>query len=217
MTATRNPRDRSAARLSRADTPPTADEQRQLCRQAKRGDPDAANQLARLVQPWVYTNSARYVKMFGTDVVEQEELIAIAYSKVPVAIQTYDGSGIWTGWFFTIAGREFSKVCEQLARHKSLRIQTTDDCPTLELAPSRHTAALPADHLIDEAIAYLTPLERRIYCERVGYRCRRKVPVRRIARQLGRTFNDIERIHLRASEHVRRWVIDRADTLADDE
>lgn len=148
---------------------PTAEIQRALWRRARDGDPDAANDLAKSLIPWVQAKAHAYARRFRPDV-ESDELYLAAWNKFRAAVDSYDGSGTFSGYFFTIAAREMIRLCRVAVAREDRRVQI-DALPDHDnlIVDATNPTDSQVTAIVSAAIDRLQPLQRDILRHREGY------------------------------------------------
>lgn len=209
---------RPRVRLSRTPAPQPSPEidrhqqHRDWCESARTGDFHAAEQLAHAITPWCHDTARKCVASWGADTVEVEDVAAVGLAVLPKAIRTYNGSGTFTGWFFVIARRTMNEYCQHTAEKKNRQPRAADyeleSCHIPTPAPQHERE----QHLTD-ALCLLTPLERHIYCDLLGYRRIGCGSAARLAKRLKLTRNQVNRLYLRSHEIVTNYLRPRLDTL----
>lgn len=172
--------------------PPNAAQQRELWQRAFAGDRAAADSLAVSVVPWVQAKAFAYARTFGADTVDADDLFAVGFSKFTVAVQSYDGSGTFRGWFFTLAAREMVRHCRKV-------VAAADRMPLEDLPDALGQAVAPPNLSTEVTLALdrLAPIERDVLRHREGYGTK-TLSAMATARKLKVNVRVVETVHRRA-------------------
>jgi RNA polymerase sigma factor (sigma-70 family) len=203
-------------RLSRTPTAHQSDHNRhrELCQLAKTGCRESADELTAAVWRWCHRTAYKYARQWGYDTVDPEEAAATALAKLPSAIETYDGSGKFTGWFFFIARRAILGYCQSAAAKKNRfpiapEHELTENTP--EHTSQRQNETITESRHLADALCLLTPLERIVYTARLGYP--RVIAVSVLKKRHNLTELQIIRLHDDAHRIVVSYLRPRCDTL----
>lgn len=191
LTTVRRPRFRSPAELlsqvRRPDSWLTPAEQDYLWRLVVRGrDPtgEAKEALAWSVRGWVKRKAGAYADKFGCD---PDELEQVGLARFPQVVRTYRPgrrtSATFLGYYAVCAGREMVDAARRLVARPATQIGEAASIP----APVLDDCVADVLSVLDADSRFVFQHVHAIHVDRLSYA--------RIAKKLGRTTADVERLY----------------------